>query len=242
MKRIVLESQGRLANAILCWANARHVLTQLGLQDDRTIVINYEMPVNCVTFPGAIVEKCKTKNLKTVKRGQIGRTLKDCLWIWEDVYSDFPIGDTIQKIIQTIELSESFASQLGDVANDYIVGIHARFGDYVTAGGEKKSPFIRATNEYFLTVMQICREAMPGTKFFLASDGTVDELEFLYGDDVLKGRFGDPLFDLFALSKCRLIIGSSSTFSTVAALYGNVPLLLPVMSKQEIVRIVEGAK
>lgn len=231
MKRIVLDCRGRLANQILCWANARHVLNELGLTD-RTIVINYAIPPNCVRFPGAAVEQLDVSALPRVSRSGLADQPGDCMWVWEDVYSNFPSGEVIRRIIQSIELEDSFAGQInGTINSDKFVGIHARFGDYVFVDTRNPPtvlpPFVRAREDYFLNTMQACRETIPGVKFFLASDGTHRELEFITRQpDVIRG-WNEALFDLFALSKCRLIIGSSSTFSAVAAYYGGVPLTTP---------------
>lgn len=243
MKRVILECHGRLANQVLCYANARYVLKELGLKD-RLIVINYDMPEHCVHFPGAIVEQVDTAKTPRVMRGELESQKGDALWIWEDVFCDFPPVNAIKKVIQTIELEPSFEKQIESTTVN-LVGIHARFGDYVAIDHKNPPkvmpPFVRGSEEYFLNAMEKCRETMADVKFFLASDGTARELEFITRQpNVIRG-WDVPLFDLFALSKCRLIIGSASTFSSVASMYGNVPVTVPTMSPNEIREVVINA-
>lgn len=243
MKRIVLECKGRLANQILCWSNARHVIKEMGLKD-RLIVINHDIPEHCVSFPGAIAAQVDASNIPRVMRGELESQTGDCLWIWEDVYADFPTGNAIKKIIQSIYLEPSFEKQIENTATN-LIGIHARFGDYVSVDPKNPPktmpPFVRGSEEYFLTAMELCRHSLSDPKFFLASDGTSQELEFITKQpNVIRG-WDIPLFDLFALSKCRLIIGSASTFSTVASYYGDVPLTVPTMSAKEIKEVISTA-
>ena len=244
MKLVVLDCRGRLANQVLCYANARYVLAELGLTD-RTIVINYSMPPNCVRFPGAIVQAMDTSNLPTVSRYDVANHEEDVLWNWTDVYSNFPPAATMKRIIQSIELEDSFADQIKRTINgDNMVGIHARFGDYVKVDEanppDPLPPFVRAHNAYFLNAMALCRDIIPDVKFFLASNGTSQELEFLTGNKDVTSGWSEALFDLFALSQCRLIIGSASTFSSVAADYGDVPLILPTMFEEEIRNLISA--
>lgn len=243
MKRVVLDCRGRLANQLLCWANARHVLTSLGL-DDRVIVINHWIPPNCVRFPGAVVESVNVEALPRVTREQLAEQTGDAVWIWEDIYFNFPNGNTIKQVIQTITLESSFEQQLNNtITGDNFVGIHARFGDYVEINyanpPDIMPPFVRAKKTYFLRAMALARELIPNVKFLLASDGTKQELEFITEQSDVVCGWSEALFDLFALAKCRVIVGSASTFSAVAANYGDKPLTTPAMSEAELREVIQ---
>jgi len=242
MKRVVLECKGRMANYLLCWANAVHVLDQIGI-NNRLIVIVYPDLMEAV-FPAGTFVKCRedASKLPRVTRDTLGFQSGDCLWAWEDVYSNFPDGDTMKRIIQTIK----FPSDWTRPFLKECVGIHVRYGDYVQVDPlhppDPMPPFPRATKEYYLNAVALCRELDPEATFFLASDGSAEELEFLSSQpNVDVGDEDEPLKDLFYLSCCRLIIGSESTYSRVAATYGDVPIVLPSMSAADIRRTIEGA-
>jgi hypothetical protein len=217
------------------------VLVSLGLPD-RTIVINYPIVQNCVDFPGAVCDLVNTSGMPVVTRNELASTDRDCLWVWDDLYSQFPAN--LNDIIKTIKLTDDFSRSLDmTVGSREMVGIHARFGDYVRVDSKNPPaampPFVRGSNSYFLNAVKLCR----ASKFYLASDGTDEELEFLTcNPDIMRGKHNEPLFDLFALSRCKFIIGSGSTFSSCAAAYGGIPLIIPNTSDSEIESIIESCK
>lgn len=239
MKRVVLECRGRMANQLLCFANAVHVFEQLGITD-RIIVINYP-ELSRATFPAnTVVESVPDVSaLPRVTREQLAEQQGDVVWVWEDVYANFPETAVMKRIIKTIRFP-SFTP-----LRKPTVGIHARFGDYVRVDPlnppAEMPPFIRANNSYFLDTMKACRWKSPECSFYIASDGATEELEFLTQSGVYFGNRHDPLSDLFRLSQCCLIIGSNSTFSHVAAMYGDVPLTTPAMSDAEIQAVIAAA-
>lgn len=112
-----------------------------------------------------------------------------------------------------------------------IIGVHIRRGDHLEA--TKNSP-----TELFLGKIkeQIARE--PDCHFYIATDdcNTVDRIKECAGDHItvqigksyerfsLKGQ-EEAVIDLLALSRTGKIWGSSgSTFSSMAATIGNIPL------------------
>lgn len=231
MKRVVLECLGRLANQIICWKNARNVFKKIGLTD--TIVINYDIPKGCVTFPGAVVEIVNTEGLRRVTRNELSITNCDCLWIWDDVFMANP---TAESAIREIELSKEFSDSIsGVVGGGTVIGIHARFGDYVKKEDANGYPFIRGSNEYFLRGIEVAKRLHPGCRFYLASNGEPSEVDFIKNciPDVILGKPDNPLFDLFALSRCRAVIGSSSTFTFVACEYGGIKFTVPEATEAE---------
>lgn len=239
MKRVVLECRGRMANNILCWANAVHVIEQLGFKD-WLIVVHYP-ELSRATMPGAQVEMMDIASLPRVTREDLANQAGDCLWVWEDIYANFPEPAVMKRIIKTLQFPPEFY--------DYkhvgpLVGVHVRYGDYVSVDPAnppaEMPPFIRASNSYFLDAINACREKSPACMFFVASDATYEELEFLRLPYVRFGGRCVPLADLFVLSQCCLIIGSNSTFSHVAAMYGDVPLTTPAMSDAEIQAVIKA--
>lgn len=229
MKRVVIECKGRLANQILCWANAVHVFEQLDIKD-RVIVMNYG-ELRGAVLPGARVEAVTIAGLPRITRNEIASQTEDCLWAWEDIFSEFPDASVMKRIIQTIRFPMTCTRGH--------VGIHVRCGDYVEVDAANPPkvmpPFARAPKDYFLNAIKTCRERDPQCVFFVASDGTPAELEFLTDSIGSHFRRSDSaLRDLFFLSQGRLIVGSNSTFSAVAAYYGNVPMVTPAMSTAEV--------
>ncbi len=108
-----------------------------------------------------------------------------------------------------------------------LVGVHIRRGDHAEA--RKESPL-----EAFIQVM---KQEPSTTKFFLATDDPNEKrsLEALFPNRILSpaitlSRFTqkgmqDAVLDFVGLSKCSKILGSySSSFSELAALYGDTPL------------------
>lgn len=232
MRLIVLECRGRLANLILCWANAVHVTEQMGLQDFR-LVLHYDLPHDTVKFPEAIVVRHadEVTHLPRVTRDTLmdSEELMDAgegLWVWEDVYSNFPPAERMAEIIRTIQVHEKLEAQLQEAISQPTLGVHVRHGDFEKwKEGEAKPVFPRASDEFYLE--RICSHEL--TRIFLASDGEDSELEFItkLPLEIVRGQKDNPIFDLLALSRCQAIIGSNSTFSTVAAYLGNIPLVTP---------------
>lgn len=103
---------------------------------------------------------------------------------------------------------------------DKIVGVHYRQGDY------KKfcngSFFVK--KETILDTLKKYSKMNPSKKivFLIFSDEKVnikkDSLNLVFGS-------GKEIEDLYSLSMCDLIIGSNSTFSMWAAMYGKIPFI-----------------
>jgi hypothetical protein len=110
-----------------------------------------------------------------------------------------------------------------------VVGVHIRRGDH-------KKAREYSTTEAFLDSM---KKESPSTKFIVATDSVIvkRELEAQFGDRLWfpaktltrMSRIGiqDGLLDFLAISKCSKILGSyDSSFSELASLYGNIPLVV----------------
>jgi len=110
-----------------------------------------------------------------------------------------------------------------------LVGVHIRRGDHKKA--REHSPL-----ETFVEAMNRERES---TKFIVATDNASvkRELQSIFGERVMfpanslsrMTRLGmqDALLDFLAFSSCSKILGSyDSSFSEMAAVYGNVPLFV----------------
>lgn len=241
---VILECKGRLANQILCWANARYALASIGV--NRPLVINYAIDQSRVSFPGADCRVvCDVDSLRRVTQEEITDCTEPCLWVWEDVYRELNVPG-LQQILSTIKVHEGFASSIVNYAgNARCVGIHFRCGDYVKPEliEDENYPFIRGGSEYFLSAIDHCMRIDPSSVFFLSTDGDDDDVRCIYDrfsymmDRLIVGRKEDSLFDMFCLSKCRFIIGSYSTFTEVAKHIGSVPAIRPDMDQSEAIQI-----
>lgn len=100
------------------------------------------------------------------------------------------------------------------------VAVHVRRGDY--------GPARRTPDEWFVNAISSIGKTIPDARFLLFSDGTPEELSQLLSlPKVEPAFFGCSMADIFAISRCRALIGSCSTFSDWGAFLGQIPVLLP---------------
>ncbi len=98
------------------------------------------------------------------------------------------------------------------------VAVHVRLGDYV--------PSLRIPLSWYVGIMQSIKRLNPGQRIIIFSDGTDDELAELMAIPGVERKFyGNALADIWAISKCKLLIASDSTFSAWGAFLGNVPII-----------------
>ena len=100
------------------------------------------------------------------------------------------------------------------------VAVHVRRGDY--------APDWRTPTDWYESLIRQIAQAFPDTRFLLFSDGTNEELAPLMALPNLQPVFfGNALADIWAISRCRALIGSMSTFSDWGAFLGQIPAILP---------------
>lgn len=136
---------------------------------------------------------------------------------FEDLLSEH---DKVKHFIYSILRPEIVSAiQNADFSN--AIGIHIRLGDYAV---ERRT----SIDWYVSVVNEIIRRYDDQYELFLFSDGKDDELaELLSIRQVQRVCFGNALSDIIALSRCKLIIGSDSTFSAWAAFLEQVPIIFP---------------
>jgi len=102
-----------------------------------------------------------------------------------------------------------------------VVGIHLRLGDYRAD--------LRTDINWYIKIVNDFNDLHGGNqKFYVFSDGSNNEISTLLSiPRVERVFFGNALSDVLALSKCKFIIGSDSTFSGWAAFLGQTPILFP---------------
>jgi hypothetical protein len=138
-----------------------------------------------------------------------------------EYFEGLKFNSDLVKSHLTISLSEFSKSNL-PALNENVIGIHIRLGDY---------PASRRTNLdwYMLIISRIL-----STQFFenyqirVFSDGSNAELlQLLKFDNLTIVRNDSAFNDIWALSQCKLIIGSDSTFSAWGSYLGQVPIIFP---------------
>ena len=120
------------------------------------------------------------------------------------------------------------------------VAVHVRLGDYV--------PRLRVDIEWYRAVMAGIIARHPGQRFVIFSDGTDAELQPLLNLPGAERRFyGNAYADMYAISRCKMLIASDSTFSAWGAFLGRVPVVFckrhfpPVFSCGGVPEVVIGA-
>lgn len=100
-----------------------------------------------------------------------------------------------------------------------VVAIHVRLGDFPAQ--------YRTDLDWYVKVVELV--AAKNTlshqqKIWLFSDGSDEELKpLLHIPNVRRVYFGNALADIIAISRCRMLVGSDSTFSGWGAFLGNIP-------------------
>ena len=144
---------------------------------------------------------------KDVKVSGLGRYYEDIISGYTDVRKWFYEAinpNAVSKVPHT----------LGDC-----IAIHVRLGDY--------PPELRINLGWYIDVVKLISEHLRcATRFLLFSDGSDEELgDLLSLDEVSRVSYGNALADMVAISRCKALIGSDSTFSGWGAYLGQIPFV-----------------
>lgn len=138
--------------------------------------------------------------------------------------------------LRMLKPSEMIQSMVDDVVSSVLPGTTSIVGVHIRRGDNKKSTE-ESPSELFWSAMA---KYEPSVCFYLATDSNEERLEacrrfpdrILVGSETILSRndpFGcrEGVVDFFCLSRCSEILGSYySSFSEMAALYGDVPLTI----------------
>lgn len=146
-------------------------------------------------------------NAKALKVVAWDRTYFHGLWEEAESVRQWVLGEILPEAIRAVpaEMKSS-------------VAVHVRLGDFPA---EYRTPigWYRAMMEQVMS-----RRGGREVDFQIFSDGSDEELAPLLA---LKGArrvfYGNAIADMVAISRCGLLIGSDSTFSTWGAFLGQVP-------------------
>ena len=156
---------------------------------------------------------CKFYVLKFISKRNIV-TFSELGNFFEDLNNHYDlVVDLFKKIIrpETISLVDK-VSLNGKIA------IHVRLGDYL--------PHLRIRISWYKQIVENILKINPAAHFVLFSDGEDSELSDLLAIANLKRAFyGNAFADMYAISKCKLVIASDSTFSAWGAFLGQKPVI-----------------
>jgi hypothetical protein len=117
-------------------------------------------------------------------------------------------------------INEKVSTKLHTFSNESI-GLHIRMGDYKE---EWRTPMLWYTEQIDLLKQH---PKYKDDKIIIFSDGSDTELKPLLDRGCQRVTAPDALSDILRLSKCKIIIGSNSTFSAWAAFLSNKPFIRP---------------
>ena len=99
------------------------------------------------------------------------------------------------------------------------VAVHVRLGDF---NAKQRTPMA-----WFEGIIHKFSAINPNMRYLIFSDGTDEEIQPLLAiRNVSRASFGnDAINDLYAISKCCIVIASNSTFSAMGAFWGQKPII-----------------
>ncbi len=106
----------------------------------------------------------------------------------------------------------------------HVIGVHIRQGDYKTWRGGAYYISPKEMSDIVKLYLEKANLDTKDTCLVIASDGNVPLDLFAYTNAVPTNM--SMVYDLFALSKCDVVIGSDSTFGDFACYLGNIPHII----------------
>lgn len=98
------------------------------------------------------------------------------------------------------------------------VAVHVRLGDYLSE--------LRVDISWYKAMIEKMLDVNPCQQFTLFSDGTEQELaSLLQIPNVKRAFYGNAYADMYAISRCKMLIASDSTFSAWGAFLGQKPII-----------------
>ena len=163
--------------------------------------------------------------IRGIKKAWILLTLK--LFHRKDVEVHNSLGNFFQDLNKNVPLVQEYFNiilkkeavrKVDECRMKDMVAIHVRLGDYV--------PEMRVDIKWYREVILNIIKEKPQQRFALFSDGSDEELRpLLTIPNVERCFFGNAFADMWAISKCKFVIASDSTFSAWGAFLGQKPIL-----------------
>ena len=243
MKRILLHSKGRMCNQLGAWIKAMVKLSSH--LHEVEFLLNYPPLEGIVELPKT--KFCNIDDTKNWKPYCFGDEIRDeCVWDEDDLWNQYVPHEDFCHELPLIKLNPSVTDEVDALmAGSSFIGCHVRYGDYIKVNWDAPPinlpAFPRIGNDYYLSNLQACQSIFPNHKVFLASDGTDEELSWFPENCVRNRKNANAALDLYALSRCEVIVGSLSTFSLFAAFYGRRPFVVPGRTIAEIQSQLKGS-
>lgn len=148
-------------------------------------------------------------------------------WLFRDRDNFNKYLDILKKIFSPIEIHARNVDRLiqncrsDQEKNKLLIGVHIRRGDYQTFQGGKYYYENSVYLKYMTQIYEIFQQEQKSVAFLLCSNETISEVFNQF--EVYTGT-GHLIEDLYCLAKCDYLMGPTSTYTSWASIYGNVPL------------------
>jgi hypothetical protein len=148
-------------------------------------------------------------------------------WLFRDRDNFNKYLDILKKIFSPIEIHARNVDRLiqncrsDQEKNKLLIGVHIRRGDYQTFQGGKYYYENSVYLKYMTQIYEIFQQEQKSVVFLLCSNETISEVFNQF--EVYTGT-GHLIEDLYCLAKCDYLMGPTSTYTSWASIYGNVPL------------------
>ena len=231
-----------MCNHIWGWARAMAALESRSDRDDVQLYMDWPKLDGHILFPRTFTGPLPgdTSGFSRINPNDIGVCIGDCSIrnSWQ-----IPVRNEqrIAHHMATIGFSDAIKGSVAGLdLSAPTVGVHIRYGSFVKAPKPVNCPHgVRAPNDYYSRLVDYFLEKHPMGKVFLASDGTGMELKWFtqrYRPQRVRSDLCPflPAADLLALSRCRVIVGSESTFShDASAIGGGVNMTWPHSAERD---------
>lgn len=117
-----------------------------------------------------------------------------------------------------------------EVSTEMLENVVASANTHLFAALNKEGHYTvnRIDVNWYKNIITQIHEVLPSYKFLVFSDAKEVEIKEVTGLPYVKRAFfGSSVGDLFAISECRALIGSHSTFTDWGGYLGQLPTILP---------------
>lgn len=233
--RILIHNPGWMCNHIWGWARAMAALEHRSDREDVELYMDWPPLHGHILFPKTFTSPppMDPRGFFPINPNEIATCAGNCS-IAHSWRIPVPSQSRVERYMRQITFSDAIKASISNINFDEpTLGVHIRYGLYVNPPAPPNCPHgTRATNSYYTELVDFALSCNRNMKVFLASDGTPAELEWFtlrYNPIRVESDTCPflPAADLLALSRCRAIVGSESTFSHAASMIGVIPMTWP---------------
>lgn len=157
----------------------------------------------------------------------------------DDLFSPFKNEQAFIKQ-ELIKIINPFHLEKVNKFNVNSIGIHIRMGDFKDPGNEQilrdGAWNYRLPMKWYLNIIAKLRE-QTNLPIYVFSDTNDEDLqEILQSTNCTRASFGSAISDMIALSKCKVLVSSASTFSMWSSFLGQMPTIwFPGQFRQKLI-------